>query len=128
MLVRPDQILPSQDYLKPQTVKFILECIRSRDLEKLPPAPIVRKDSDDNLITIDGHNLIAVKMHLNEEVDVHIAASDEDGLPTDSEVNISRNKNLKEKFDTVIEDRVGLQKSGINSFKDLLARYERLFD
>jgi hypothetical protein len=127
MLAQPDTICPSQDFLKPGTVKYIFACINAGELDKLPPTPIVRKDDQGNLIAIDGHNLIAVKLQRGEAVDVHLALSADDGLPTGSEATIARNTDLKEKFETVIEDSKRIQESGIRSFSDLVARYEDLF-
>lgn len=127
MLVSPNQILPSQDFLKPDTLKYILACMESGELEKLPPAPIVRKDESGNLIAIDGHNLIAVKQSLGKEVEVHLATSAEDGLPAVSESNIARNRDLKDKFESVIIDNKRLQESGITTFDDLIAQYADLF-
>ena len=127
MRVNPNNIAPSQDFLKPKTVEFIFNCIEKGALDNLPPAPIVRKDERDNLIAIDGHNLIAVKSFLKESVDVHLATSSTDGLPETSEANISRNSDLKEKFDTVLEDRERLKEAGTNTFKDLITKYPDLF-
>ncbi len=61
MLVEAKTIIPSQDFLKPATVRFIFDCIKSGDLDKLPPEPIVRKDENGNLVAIDGHNILAVR-------------------------------------------------------------------
>lgn len=126
MRVSPEQILPSQDFLKPKTIAYILNCIDKGELDKLPPDPIVRKNENGDLVAIDGHNLIAVKLHLGEDIKVHLATSAEDGLPADSEENIQRNKDLKDKFDTVLEDNKRIQKQVINNFSDLLARYPDL--
>ena len=95
MKVSPDTLLPSQDFLKPQTIRFIVDCIQKGKTEELPPAPIVRKDDKGNLIAIDGHNLIAVKLHRHEDVEIHLANSAEDGLPPTSEANIQRNNDLR---------------------------------
>ena len=127
MKVSPGQILPSQDFLKPRTVGFILECFATGKLDNLPPAPIVRKDSKGRLIAIDGHNLIAVKLKRNETIEVHLATSPDDGLEPTSEANIQRNKDLKEKYDSVIAEYERLQKDGINTFDDLVNRYPELF-
>lgn len=124
MLVSPDNILPSQDFLKPQTLTFILECIENGDLDSLPPSPIVREDDDGNLIAIDGHNLIAVKYVRKEDIDVHVATSSSDGIPEMSEADIKRNKDLLDKFDTVLAERARIVASGINNFGDLVSRYE----
>ncbi len=127
MLIQPEKILPSQDFLKPETINYIFTCIKKGELEKLPPSPIVRKDGSGNFIAIDGHNLIAVKLSLGENVDVHLASSPDDGLPTDSEANVKRNEDLKEKFETVIRDSSHLRESGVTTFNDLIGRYEDLF-
>jgi hypothetical protein len=124
MKVNPQNILPSQDFLKPETLKYILECIRNGNLDKLPPNPIVREDIYGKMVAIDGHNLIAVKLLRNEDVDVHVAKSAYDGLPETSNANIQRNQSLKGRFVSVLEDRTRLQAEGINSFYDLAARYE----
>ena len=127
MLVQPDKILPSQNFLKPDTIYYIFMCIKKGEAEKLPPAPIVRKDKSGNLIAIDGHNLIAVRFSLGEDIEVHLATSADAGLPADSESNIERNKDLKEKFETVITDNKQLQESGARTFGDLVASYADLF-
>ena len=127
MRISPDQIAPSQDFLKAKTVGFIIECIRNGELDKLPPDPIVRKDDEGNLVAIDGHNLIAVKLHRNEDVNVHIALSADDGLPANSEANLQRNQDLKDKYDTVLVERDRLREEGISSFSDLMDRYPGLF-
>lgn len=127
MKVSPDQILPSQDFLKPQTVGFILECIKNGEVEKLPPDPIVRKDDDGNLVAIDGHNLIAVMLHKEQDIEVHLAKSANDGLPATTEANIQRNQDLKEKFAFAINERVRLYNEGIVNFQDLIDRYADLF-
>ncbi len=127
MKVSPETILPSQDFLKPKTVAFIFECIREGKYDELPPSPIVRNDDKGNLIAIDGHNLIAVKLYRHEQVEVHLANSSTDGLQPVSDANIQRNKDLYEKFDTVIEDYTKLQAEGISNFENLITRYSDLF-
>lgn len=126
MKVSPENILPSQNFLKPQTIKYILECIKNGDLDKLPPIPIVRNDTEGKMIAIDGHNLIAVKIFRNEAIDVHIAKSADDGLLPSSDANIQRNVDLKEKFAAVLECRTNLKAEGINSFDDLIVRYNNI--
>jgi len=127
MKVSPNQILPSQDFLKPRTVAFIFECIQKGALDQLPPDPIARKDENGKLIAIDGHNIIAVRLHRGEDVEVHVAASADDGLPATSEANIQRNADLKEKFDAVLAERARVRGEGIDTFSDLVGRYENLF-
>ena len=127
MKVLPETILPSQNFLKPDTVNFIFECLRGNKIEDLPPVPIVRRDNKGNLIAIDGHNLIAVKLYRREEVEVHLASNATDGLPPISDANIQRNKDLFEKFETVLQDYAKLQTEGINNFEDLTSRYNELF-
>jgi len=59
--VKASQIKPSQDFIKEETIGYILECIIKNELNKLPPTPIVRLNPDGSgYIAIDGHNLIAV--------------------------------------------------------------------
>ncbi len=123
MKVSPQNILPTQNFLKPQTLTFILDCIRRGNLDELPPNPIVREDDEGSLVAIDGHNLIAVKLSRNEDVDVHLAKSADDGLPAISDANIQRNEDLKNKFDSVLEDRKRLEAEGVMSFDDLIAKY-----
>lgn len=126
MIANPEQILPSQNFLKPDTIRFILECYEKNDLASIPPAPIVRRDKDGNLIASDGHNLIAVKIFRNESIRIHIAAHAEDALPEISIANKARNRDLKDRFDTVLEDRARLVEDGIVTFYDLTAKYPEL--
>lgn len=127
MIVSPSQIAPSQDFLKPNTVRFIFECIKNNELRQLPPDPIVRKDEEGNLVAIDGHNLIAVKHYLGQDIAVHVATSADDGLPETSEANTRRNRDLKEKYDSVLTERTRLHQQNIDSFSDLLKLYPDLF-
>ena len=125
--VKTDAIQPSQDFLKPGTVKYIFDCIEKGEFDKLPPNPIVREDEEGQLIAIDGHNLIAVKAYMKEEVSVHVASSSKDGIEVVSDADQKRNEDLLEKFDTVISKRDEIAKAGTRSFKDLIATYPELF-
>ena len=127
MRVSPELLLPSQNFLKPRTVAFILACIASGRFDELPPDPIVREDTNGNLIAIDGHNLIAVRLKRGEDIEVHLATSADDGLEPTSDANIQRNKDLKEKYDLVISEYEKLQSEGIRTFTDLVNRYPELF-
>lgn len=127
MLVEAKSIIPSQDFLKPSTVRFIFDCIESGELDKLPPEPIVRDDGDGNLIAIDGHNIIAVRASKGEDIEVHVASSNNDGLPEISDANIARNVDLRMKFDDVLNERKALHEAGVASFEDLIAKYPDLF-
>ena len=127
MLVEAKTIIPSQDFLKPATVRFIFDCIKSGDLDKLPPEPIVRKDENGNLIAIDGHNILAVRSFNDEAIEVHVATSANDGLPEVSDANIARNDDLRMKFDDVLKERVVLHDAGVDSFEDLIEKYHDLF-
>lgn len=127
MKVDPNSILPSQDFLKPSTIRFIAECIRTGAIEMLPPDPIVRTGNDGRLIAIDGHNLIASMCNLGEFIEVHFAQSASDGLPESSEANRLRNIDLANKFDRVLEAQPEVEAKGISSFKDLIAKYTDLF-
>lgn len=127
MLISPELVTPSQDFLKPSTVAFIFDCIEKGELDRLPPAPIVRQDTDGALVAIDGHNLIAVKLYRQENVEVHLAHSAADGLPPTTEANLLRNEDLKEKFEFAVEERNRLFSEGTTSFWNLIERYPELF-
>lgn len=128
MKINATKILPSQDFLKDKTVLYIFECLKHQNYEGLPPMPIVREDSDGNLVAIDGHNLIAVMAYLNKDIEVHLAKSPHDGLPEISQSNIDRNKDLKDKFESALSESLNVQKSGIISFIDLVNRNTELFE
>jgi hypothetical protein len=123
----PETILPSQNFLKEKTVRYILDCIARRHLDELPPMPLVRKDKNGKLVAIDGHNLIAVRLFRKELITVIIATSSTDGLPPTTEANIARNQELAEKFDTVLDERHRVEQEGILNFTDLLQKYPDLF-
>lgn len=127
MKVSPEIILPSQNFLKERTVKFILDCLLTGRLDELPPTPLVRKDSHGRLVAIDGHNLIAVRLHRKEEVEVIVAETAQDGLSPTSEANITRNQELADKFDSVLEEQKKVAAEGIESFDALIAKYPELF-
>lgn len=127
MLISPEQIAPSQDFLKEGTVRFIFSCLRSGNTKELPPTPLVRKDDKGNLVAIDGHNLIAVRQFRGEDIEVIVAESSTDGLPPTTEANITRNEELAAKYDSVLDDRQKVAAEGIVTFSDLIARYQPLF-
>lgn len=127
MQISPDTILPSQNFLKEKTVRFIFDCIAHGRFEDLPPTPLVRMDETGRLIAIDGHNLIAVKLFRNEPIDVIVASSAHNGLPPTSEANKTRNQELLEKFDTVLTEQRHVENEGIKTFHDLLQKYPDLF-
>lgn len=128
MFISPEKIAPSQDFLKERTVKFIFSCLRDGNTEDLPPTPLVRKDEEGNLVAIDGHNLIAARQFLGEDIEVIVAESSTDGLPPTTEANITRNEELAAKYDSVLEERRKVAAEGIVTFADLIARYKPLFD
>ena len=128
MQISPETILPSQDFLKEKTVQYIFDCLANGQLDKLPPTPLVRKDENGDLIAIDGHNLIAVRLFRGELVEVVVADSPDEGLPETTDANIERNQELAEKFETVLEDRRRVVAGGILTFADLIYRYPTLFD
>ena len=127
MKVSPEHILPSQDFLKERTVRFIFGCLRTGNIDELPPTPLVRENSKGQLVAIDGHNLIAARRFRDEEVDVIVATSAHDGLPPTSEANITRNQELADKFDIVLQEQERVATEGITSFDDLIAQYPELF-
>lgn len=128
MLVSPEQIAPSQDFLKEKTVRFIFGCLRDGNIDELPPTPLVRKDEEGNLVAIDGHNLIAVRLSRGENIEVIVAESSADGLPPTTEANITRNQELADKFDSVLDERRKVAAEGLVTFADLIACYQSLFD
>jgi len=125
--ISPEVILPSQNFLKENTVRYIFDCISKGQFDDLPPTPLVRKDESDNLVAIDGHNLIAVHLFRNEPIKVIVANSPQDGLPATTEANMERNRELAEKFDSILEDRERVEQEGIKSFLDLIQKYPDLF-
>jgi hypothetical protein len=127
MLISPEHIAPSQDFLKEGTVRFIFACLRDGNTDELPPTPLVRKDEQGQLVAIDGHNLIAVRLFRGEDVDVVVAESSTSGLPANSEANITRNQELADKYDTVLGERRKVAAEGITTFADLIEKYRPLF-
>ena len=130
----PDRIMPSQGFVKEDTVEFILQCIVKGELEKLPPAPIVRKHpSRSGYVAIDGHSLLVVKSMLHERAELYLAKSSIDYLskkefPKNSEESLSsRNRDLS-KFESVLAKAEILQSEGIKTILDLRNKYEFLRD
>lgn len=128
MLISPENIAPSQDFLKERTVRFIFSCLHEGNAADLPPTPLVRKDSEGNVVAIDGHNLIAARHFRGEDIEVNVAESPTDGLPPTTEANITRNEELAAKYDSVLDERRKVASEGIVTFADLIARYQPLFD
>jgi len=128
VLVNPELVQPSQDFLKPQTVGFIFDCLKNGHEDLLPPTPIVRSDNKGDLVAIDGHNLLAVYAFLRQELNVHVAASPEDGLPETTDQNKQRNNDLRAKYDICLAERSSVQKEGIMSFQDLIRSNNKLFE
>jgi hypothetical protein len=122
------KILPSQDYLKEDTVKFIFDCLHDGKIDSLPPKPFVRKNPDGKLVAIDGHNLIAVCRYRKKPVDVIMVGSASDSLPPISAANRARNVELAKKFDSAVTMQQNVALRGIKSFDDLIAKYPGLFD
>jgi hypothetical protein len=127
MLVSPEQIAPSQDFLKEKTIKFIFACLRDGNTDDLPPTPLVRKDEEGKLVAVDGHNLIAVRLFRGEDIEVIVAESSSDGLPPTTEANITRNRELADKYESVLVERQKVAAEGIVTFADLITRYQPLF-
>ena len=128
MLISPTKIAPSQDFLKEKTVGFIFDCLRTGNTADLPPTPLVRTDKAGNFVAIDGHNLIAVRQFRGEDIEVIVAESATDGLPPTSPANITRNKELAAKFNSVLDERQKVAAQGIATFAELIAKYQSLFE
>ena len=127
MLVNPNTISPSQDYLKENTVKFIFECIENGDEDKLPPPPIIRRDHEGQFVAIDGHNLLAVMAYLGRDSEVHVASNAKDGLSDDNEANKVRNQDLFNKFESCLIERDIVYAQGLSSFSKLIKLYPEIF-
>jgi len=131
--IEPKKLKPSQDYLKENTVKFILTCFYENREELLPPVPIVRHDTENDVfIAIDGHNLIAIYDLFDKNIDVYVADSAEDELlekiftESSREGLESRKLELKEKYESVLYEYKKLKRVDINSFSDLRNKYSYL--
>lgn len=96
-------------------------------MDSLPPTPLVREDDKGGYVAIDGHNLIAVRAYLDQPVEVHIARSPSDGLPNTDEMSMTRNQELAEKFETVLDEAELISSSGIARFSDLIKSNKELF-
>ena len=128
-----NKIKPSQDFLKEGTIKFILTCYFKNKKQLFPPAPVVRYNSEKNeYIAIDGHNLIAIYDLLEENIDIYVAENKKDYLTKENFPNASddglksRNQDLEEKYEIVLNNYYKLQKNNINSFFDLRNKYSYL--
>ncbi len=124
-------IIPSQGFLKENTITYILECLKSGKQESLPPTPITRKsDLKDKYIAIDGHNLIAVYDFLGKDCEIFVAESAEDALinvNADRVALQARNDDLKDKYDSSYEPANRLSVNGLRSFSQLRRRYSEIF-
>ncbi len=117
--VGPNRVVPTQDFLKNDTILFILTCYRDNTLDKLPPPPIVREDPvTKQLVAIDGHNLLAVNTSLEKDTKVYIATSQNDFLEGNSKAIKERNQDLLEKFEQVLQT---VNKK--NTFKSLFKKH-----
>ena len=121
--VSTNRIIPSQDFLKENTIKYILKCILNGEKNKLPPAPIVRIDPNSKkYVAVDGHNLIAIYDLLDREIEVYVADSAGDRVAGMSNMS-GRNFDLVEKYNRVIKDADRISNKGISSFSDLRKKY-----
>lgn len=124
------EISPSQNYLKEDTIYYILKCIEENKEEKLPPPPIVRKNPQraNSFIAIDGHNLLAVFDMLKKPCTVFVVENKEDKLKNSSNNPAieKRNQELKEKFEHCVKENERVRKEGITSFIDLRRKYKIL--
>ncbi len=125
--LRPSQILPSQDFLKEDTLGFILKCLENGADEKLPPMPLVRCNPEaKNFIAIDGHNLLAIYDLLGQDCEVYLAESDDDRLIGSVNAIAQRNQELADKYEQALAGLNKLAQQGIASFSDLRKRYPYL--
>lgn len=118
--INPSTIRPSQDFLKKDTLAFIKENFDKGAFDKMPPIPIVRKAPDESYIAIDGHNLLAFYTMHKMECEVFVAEHADDGIPGNFEMIKKRNADLKEKYDSALEQSEKLADKGIHTIEDLL--------
>jgi len=105
--VNPDELLATQDNIKRDTVKFILKTMVRGKFDKLPAIPIVKKE-DNNIIVLDGHNLLCVYGMLGKKCDVYVA---------------------DDAFDTVNgRDKIDFDLAPIMTIKELRIKYISEFD
>lgn len=128
MTVDPNGIYPSQSFLKTKTFKYIFECLRTGQRDKLPPPPIVRDDGQGHYVAIDGHNLLAVMAFRHEPVEVLVADSTDPVLPETSEANIQRNRALQASYGTVLAEREKVRQKGYATFADIVRKYRSIFE
>ena len=126
IFVEDNEVMPSQDFIKENTVRHIFSCYNEQ--KELPPSPIVRLSEDKkNYIAIDGHNLLAVNGFLGKKTKVYVANSPEDKITskenTDPDALIKRNFELKTKFDACLLEVKKTQQKGIVCFNDLRNKY-----
>ena len=127
---KTSEIAPSQDFLKPGTVRHILHCFETNELAELPPTPFVRRNPDPvglKYVAIDGHNLIAVYDHRDEEIKVYVAEDPEDGIASSQPGVTERNQDLRDKFESAAVEAKRLSVDGLASFAQLMASYPELF-
>jgi len=118
--VESGSVRPSQNFLKRNTVAFIISCYKNNLIDELPPTPIVRQDpGDGSLVAIDGHNLLAVNYLLQKPTTVYLAENEMDFLEGENSSITKRNEDLKLKFNKVLEIASSLKQNGIVTIKDL---------
>jgi len=127
--IDPRTVLPSQDFLKEGTVKFIVDCLSRGDLAKLPPPPMVRcVDFSQRLVAIDGHNLLAIKAITGENCLVYLANSPSDFIQADAAASgvSERNKDLNEKFSLAEIEARRLFACGVQNVMAIAEQYDSL--
>lgn len=125
ILLKTSGILPSQDFVKPDTIRMILDRWLHQDKQGLPPSPLVKRGKNGEYIAIDGHNLLVVSDLFDGECEVFLVEGKDDILTiedcpdTSREFVIDRNGELKEKFSIVDGLAYQMQEKGILSIADL---------
>ena len=130
--VKGSQVRPSQDWLREDTVRYILACYAEHRESELPPPPLVRHNPETReLVAIDGHNLLAVADFLGKEIEVYAVDSSEDRMVENNvyrkDMVEKRNAELAEKFDSSLRGHEDAKAAGINSFVDLRNKYAYLW-
>lgn len=132
LLLKTSDIVPSQDFVKLETIRKILDNWMHNDKRGLPPRPVVKKGVNGKFIAIDGHNLLVIQDLFEGECSVILVESANDFLtqelsPGSSEEAIAeRNRELQEKFFLVDEMSAQMKRRGLESITDLRRSVEYL--
>ncbi len=107
ILLKTPEIVPSQNFVKPDTIRMILDRWINCNKQGLPPKPLVRVGKQGKCIAIDGHTLLVISDLFDRECEVFVVESAgealtiEDSPGASMEAVIERNRELAGKFEKV---------------------------